>query len=1240
MNLMSEPIIFESTTQDNHDPFIEMVIDAASPKFDWNTRNEPERPNPTAEKFFNLKDAADSPLWSGCEDYSELSALSELLNIKSESNLSERHFNRFLKAFGQMLPKGHKLPDSFYSSKKVVAPLGLGVEKIDACENDCMLYSKDDNKLQRLYTSAEHMRWHKESLGEEGKLLHPRDGEAWKHFDCTHPTFVAETRNVRLACSTDGFSPHNQTSRPYSCWPVIVTPYNLPPWMCMDHPYMFLTLLVPGPRSPGKSLVVYLQPLIDELKTLWNDGVETYDVSKAQNFQMRAALMWTVSDFSAYGMLSGWSTHDHPYRYQKDNFTKGRIETDSSIIRLTGEELEVAVASLPNIEPPKICKRRDLELKEVNGKYIKPKASYTLTKEERLKVLKWIKNLRRNNVNARLDLQKFEERLKVLKWIKNLRLPDGQNKARVEGSIVEAYLIEETSTFCSHFFAPEVETRSRTVGRNDNVNQAEYSSRLSVFKSIGRPFSPKNPTRTLSPPEKAASTIYILLNCPEISEYVELYDAEKQAQIPNLTYKALGVMHNKEFATWFCNYVQNPSNQITNKDIKQFSRGFSSIVKRWNGYFVNGYRFHTLEYGETRSTMNSGVCINGSYYDDSSIDYYGELLEILELSFFGSGNTVILFKCKWFDTGKHGTKVHSRYKFVDVNYNRTMAEDNPFVLASQCHQVYFVPCPWRKKATDRNWRAVFKVKARSTYEISQTAVHNQQTPLEDFFQETNSDPARIILDNELDDVAILTDVNRQEEEVNPVELQPSRREFEEEFESDELEVGSIDFSEEELEDEESENENNLTSDDITMSATRGGKSKRPFVVHSHEVDQGHVSFTSMMTAKMNHLGDLELGLNNDVDGEQELVDDVAEDVDEEEVEEERHTSEHTSEQHVEANLGIKDKIERDDKGREILVIQEKCFISVAAPRSMLGDMRGWFTKPWPTFNKIPGDVKRNLFGKFKDKFTWHDPWTEAQVYKIWKSYCSRSFSAEMMRLRKKSRSATPPDYMRSDILEDLWDIWESPKFKKLQENNRKNRVSDRDGMGVALSSAGTISIAHHAQRMVAQNGGKPVPHELVFNRCHKRNKGLGPFVDEKSKRTSTYTKLKESHSQSCGDAVLSPQGSSTFIPEAWAKASGGAKNGRCYGFGKSYSDNFTSFGTIPSNNSSQAEVDQLKERMQELEKEQQEIKANLSELLALTRATHANLSGQHFFPGQYSTASPADQQRNGALVHFDADTAT
>ena len=34
----------------------------------------------------------------------------------------------------------------------------------------------------------------------------------------------------------------------------------------------------------------------------------TYDISRKQNFFMKVALMWTINDFPAYGMLSDWST--------------------------------------------------------------------------------------------------------------------------------------------------------------------------------------------------------------------------------------------------------------------------------------------------------------------------------------------------------------------------------------------------------------------------------------------------------------------------------------------------------------------------------------------------------------------------------------------------------------------------------------------------------------------------------------------------------------------------------------------------------------------------------------------------------------------------------------------------------------------------------------------------------------------------------------------------------------------
>ncbi|KAL0284551.1 UNVERIFIED_CONTAM: hypothetical protein Sradi_7194300 [Sesamum radiatum] len=140
-------------------------------------------------------------------------------------------------------------------------------------------------------------------------MAHPSHGDAWKHFDRTHPSFASDARNVRLGLCTDGFSPFGNSSTPYSCWPVIITVYNLPPWMCMQEPFMFLNMVIPGPKSPGKNIDVFLRPLIDELKILWTSGVQTYDVCNKQNFNMRATLLWTTSDFPAHAMLSGWSTH-------------------------------------------------------------------------------------------------------------------------------------------------------------------------------------------------------------------------------------------------------------------------------------------------------------------------------------------------------------------------------------------------------------------------------------------------------------------------------------------------------------------------------------------------------------------------------------------------------------------------------------------------------------------------------------------------------------------------------------------------------------------------------------------------------------------------------------------------------------------------------------------------------------------------------------------------------------------
>ncbi|KAL0278053.1 UNVERIFIED_CONTAM: hypothetical protein Sradi_7300300, partial [Sesamum radiatum] len=88
----------------------------------------------------------------------------------------------------------------------------------------------------------------------------------------------------------------------------IITPYNLPPGMCMSFEYIFLTMVIPGPSNPKRLIDVYLELLIKELLQLWHVGVRTYDHATDRDFMMRAALMWIVNDLPAYGMTYGWST--------------------------------------------------------------------------------------------------------------------------------------------------------------------------------------------------------------------------------------------------------------------------------------------------------------------------------------------------------------------------------------------------------------------------------------------------------------------------------------------------------------------------------------------------------------------------------------------------------------------------------------------------------------------------------------------------------------------------------------------------------------------------------------------------------------------------------------------------------------------------------------------------------------------------------------------------------------------
>ena len=145
---------------------------------------------------------------------------------------------------------------------------------------------------------------------------------------------------------------------------MIVTPYNLPPWMCMKDEYMFLSIIVLGPKNPKGKLDVFLQHLIMELKTLWEVGVCTYDISRKQNFQLTYSMLsgWSTTrklaypycmeDSDAFSLTKGGKTswfdnhrkflpRQHQFRRNKNSFLKGKaVKKVAPHVRLGSEILE------------------------------------------------------------------------------------------------------------------------------------------------------------------------------------------------------------------------------------------------------------------------------------------------------------------------------------------------------------------------------------------------------------------------------------------------------------------------------------------------------------------------------------------------------------------------------------------------------------------------------------------------------------------------------------------------------------------------------------------------------------------------------------------------------------------------------------------------------------------------------------------------------------------------------------
>ncbi|CAL8992503.1 unnamed protein product, partial [Prunus brigantina] len=178
-------------------------------------------------EFANVIGDGDQPLYPGCRNYTKLSALVKLYNLKAKHGMIDVCFTELLILQGNLLPEGNTIPASMYEAKKTLCALGLSYEKMHACPNDCILYRKEyedstncptcgisrwkegkDSILKegvpakvgwyfsliprfkrmfRSHETAKSLTWHAARKSIDGQMSHPADSPSWKLLDDKWP---------------------------------------------------------------------------------------------------------------------------------------------------------------------------------------------------------------------------------------------------------------------------------------------------------------------------------------------------------------------------------------------------------------------------------------------------------------------------------------------------------------------------------------------------------------------------------------------------------------------------------------------------------------------------------------------------------------------------------------------------------------------------------------------------------------------------------------------------------------------------------------------------------------------------------------------------------------------------------------------------------------------------------------------------------------------------------------------
>ncbi|XP_027915741.1 uncharacterized protein LOC114175171 [Vigna unguiculata] len=682
--------------------------------------------------------------------------------------------------------------------------MGLEYQKIHACPNDCVLYrdefaslkacptcglsrfkkkidgnSGDEDKdgppakvmwylpiiprFKRLFfikEDAKNLKWHIDGRKCDNLLRHPADSPQWKKIDETFPKFGAEPRNLRLGLAIDGMNPYGNLSSKHSSWPVLLMIYNLSPLLCMKRKYMMLSMMISGPRQPGNDIDVYLKSLIDDLKLLWEEGVDVYDSYSQELFCLRAMLFCTINDFPAYGNLSGYSVKGKTkdgVKARQDLAEMGiRSELHAQSIgrrtylplachTLSRKEKQIFCECLRSVKVPQgyssnissLVSMQDLKLVGLKShdchvlmQQLLPVAFRAILPTSVRGILTrlcmFFNAICKKVINPRVldDLENEAIRLLCqlemyfppsffdimvhlivhlvreirlcgpvfLRWMypveRYMKILKGyvKNQYRPEASIIERYIAEEAIEFCSSYM-PSCEPIGVPKTRHEGKYEGKGVRGVKI-QSVSRKLVDQ-------------AHLYILNNTVEVIPYITQHIDETKSAHPRMSEKWALNEHNKTFLSWFKKKVYATPN--VSETLLRLARGPNNDVITYGGYYINNHCFYSKMEDDKSRLQNSGVTLQAEsvHFASSkdknpitaSMSYFGIIHEIWEVDYMTF--RVPVFKCKWVDSNSGVSTDDFGFTLVDLN---KMSDTNePFIMASQARQIFYVIDPANQK---------------------------------------------------------------------------------------------------------------------------------------------------------------------------------------------------------------------------------------------------------------------------------------------------------------------------------------------------------------------------------------------------------------------------------------------------------------------------------------------------------------------------------------------------------------